>query len=818
MRRESSMGSSKMIQAWARAALAAALAFGLMLAPTALADPATATIDSVRTAIAALEVDPASFTADDKAAVEAVWADYQALSDEDKATLDAESHPSAGQSLGRVLESALWSVKSFDIDDSTTLADGTYSTTSTPAVSSESNKGKSTSSRVRNWWVEKVVVQDGKATAYIYVTSGTAADNKLTSYPSVWVGGETIPRESDSTYPIPVDLNGDTYFAGISSTMPYPIMYELKTEIAEPAAPEEDFIELDVENKADGLTAGNASAAVEESGSVELSVDLEGASVDYMFLGNLAQALAAGDDLSAWIAGEPQEDGTMRFVIPTAYNALLVPFAVINADDVDDSAEKLHAYQFELDLAAATLTLERYDNAFDIAVEVGDGVAPDFNAAPTASVRAIGDPNDSMFKCVVTLPMNDEAYDYIEYTSMIEGELAPAGATLSNGSFLLVFENSAGQKSFSLGEPIQMSVHHVDSDLWLDRTLAIDLAGGVIRIDGTDDSENVAKALIEALPRDPIDIRNDDDGAIAKAAAAYNALPADVQTRLDDEKPPLSTTPYGRILENAQWALDAMSSANASTTLPEGVYTTGIESSYDYGKTHSTRSKAFNVKSVTVKDGLAIATIEHESTTDGIMHINGREYANNPPVSNKDYRTYDVPIDLNSTTHLVWKAQDAGSGTTGVSVELTNAIDESRTSPDSPLPSGSDTSSEEYEAVINELLDIIDQLQGRGSSAAPSVNPNGSTASNSSALAAAAASRTGNTTKATTTGAASPTAQASLGKGSLGSNGLGFTGESMGNDDSAGNAPLAILAGILCAAALGALGFALRFVHREDKN
>ena len=166
----------------------------------------------------------------------------------------------------------------------------------------------------------------------------------------------------------------------------------------------------------------------------------------------------------------------------------------------------------------------------------------------------------------------------------------------------------------------------------------------------------------------------------------------------------------------------------------------------------------------------------------------------------------------------IWKAQDAGSGTTGTSVELTNSIDESRTSPDSPLPSGDDTRSEEYEAVINELLDIIDQLQGQGASAAPSVNPNASTASNSSALAAAAASRTGNTTKATTTGAASPTAQASLGKGSLGSNGLGFTGESMGNDDSTGNAPLAILAGILCAAALGALGFALRFVHREDKN
>lgn len=794
-----------------------ALCLGMASVPAA-AHAADATIDGVRAAIQALPVDPTTLAKEDSEAIEAIWSDFESLSAEDQAVLDAESHPNTDQSLGRVLESALWAIRSFDIDDGTTLANGTYTTSSNPAVSSESNKGKSTSARTRNWWVDRVVVADGHAIAYIYVTSGAATDSKLTSYPSIWAGGETIDRESDNTYPLPVDLNGKTYFGGISSSMPYPIMYELTTEIAEPALPDEDFIELEVANEADGLSASDASAAVGEGGSVDLTVDLQGASADYLFLGTLGQALAAGDDISAWIAGIAQEDGTTRFVIPTAYNATLLPFAVVGADDIDNIAEKLHAYQFELDLTAATLTLERYDNASDVPVEVSDAVAPEFNAASTASVRVIGDPNDNMFKCVVTLPMSDGAYDYIEYTSMIEGELAPAGASLSDGSFLLVFENSAGKKSFTLGEPIELSVHHVDSDLWLDRTMTIDLAGNVILIDGEDDSEDIAKALIEALPLDPIDIRNDDDGAIAKAAAAYDALPADVQARLDEEKPPLSTTPYGRILENAQWALDAMTSADASTTLPEGVYTTGIESSYGYGKSQSTRSKAFKVKSVTVKDGVAIATIEHESTTDGIMHINGREYANNPPASNKDYRTYDVPIDLNATTHLVWKAQDAGSGTTGISVELTNSIDESRTSPDSPLPSGDDTSSEEYEKVINELLDIIDQLQGQGSSAAPAVNPNASTASNSSALAAAAASRTGNTSKASTTGAASPTAQASLGKGSLGSNGLGFTGEYGGADDSAGNAPLAILAGILCAAALGALGFALRFVHREDKN
>ncbi|MDO5118011.1 MAG: hypothetical protein Q4D34_05945, partial [Eggerthellaceae bacterium] len=757
---------------------------------------------------------------DDKDAIEAIWTDFQSLSSEDQATLDAESHPNTDQSLGRVLETALWAVRSFDIDDSTTLADGTYTTTSNPAVSSESNKGKSTSSRVRNWWVDRVDVADGHAIAHIYVTSGDAAAKKLTSYPSVWVGGETIPREADDTYPIPIDLNGLTYFGGISSSMPYPIMYELKTTIDEPEIPDAGVIDLEVTNSAEGLSADQASVEVASDNSAELTVDLEGESAGYLYAGTLGQAIAASADLTEWIAGEAQENGTMRFIVPIAVNATAIPFAVVGSDDVDDIAENLHPYMFELDLSAATLALERYDNTFDVNVEVADGIAPELSCAQTASVRAIGDPNDSMFKCVVTLGMNDGAYDYIEYESMIEGEIAPAGASISDGSFLLVFENSAGKKSFSLGEPIAISIHHVDSDLWLDRTLTLDLAQGVIRIDGTDDSEDVVKALIEALPSDPIAIRDDSDGAVAKATAAFEALPSDVQARLNDvEKPPLNTITYGRVLENSQWAVDAMTHADSSTSLPEGVYTTGITSSYDYGKSQSSRSKAFNVKSITVKDGVAIATIEHESTTDGIMHINGREYANNPPVNNKDYRTYDVPIDLNSTMHLVWKAQDAGSGTTGISVELTNAIDESRTSPDSPLPSGDDgTSSEEYEQVINELLDIIDKLQSSGVSGT-TVNPNASTASNSSALAAAAAARTGNTSKASTTGAASsPTAQASLGKNSLGTDSLGNLTYSSTSNEDAGNAPLAILAGILCAAALGALGFALRFVHREDKN
>lgn len=205
---------------------------------------AETTIDSVRAAILALSADPTEFSAADKNSVEAINADFQSLSAEDQATLNAEcTHSGTGQSLGRVLESALWAVWSYETDTSTTLANGEY-TAASEAVSSVSNKGKSDSGRTRNWWVEKVVVENGQATAYIYVTSGAATANKLTSYPSIWFGGNTVDRDANNYYAIPVDINGTTYFGGISSSMATPIMYALDTTIDE-SVPTADYTAVD---------------------------------------------------------------------------------------------------------------------------------------------------------------------------------------------------------------------------------------------------------------------------------------------------------------------------------------------------------------------------------------------------------------------------------------------------------------------------------------------------------------------------------------------------------------------------------------------
>ena len=234
--------------------LSVAMVFSMMIVPTyadELMDAAdagsyveevrsAATVEDVLAAIGELSNDPRDYTAADKEKVEAIQADYEALSADDQAIIDStKNHPSGdSQSYGRVLEAAVWAVRSFDTDVTTTLANGTYTTATDPAVSSQSDKGKSDSSRVRNWWVESVTVEDGQATAYIYVTDGESTGSKLTSYPSVWIGGQTIARDENNNYAIPVDLNGTTYFGGISSSMPRPIMYALSTTITEPGATE----------------------------------------------------------------------------------------------------------------------------------------------------------------------------------------------------------------------------------------------------------------------------------------------------------------------------------------------------------------------------------------------------------------------------------------------------------------------------------------------------------------------------------------------------------------------------------------------------
>lgn len=220
--------------------------------------------DQVRKAIQELSIDSTSYTATDRARVEAIKADFDSLSSEDQAAIDAEtSHSETSQPLGRVLESALWSVWSYDaVDDSTALADGTYDAASTPALSSVYSKGKSTSSRQKAWSVKSVTVENGHATATITVESDT--------YSGIWMGGKTYPKTNTSGNcefaGVPIDLNSTFYFAGISTSMSVPIAFSLTTTIDESAdAPVEEDADYTAVDKAIASVPQDLSVYTDES-------------------------------------------------------------------------------------------------------------------------------------------------------------------------------------------------------------------------------------------------------------------------------------------------------------------------------------------------------------------------------------------------------------------------------------------------------------------------------------------------------------------------------------------------------------------------
>ena len=191
-----------------------------------------------------------------------------------------------------------------------------------------------------------------------------------------------------------------------------------------------------------------------------------------------------------------------------------------------------------------------------------------------------------------------------------------------------------------------------------------------------------AKSLINALPDAPkitVAAAGTYDAQIAEAAAAYDALPEADQKALDSETCLTSNQPYGRVLECAQWALNAMRSVDASTTLGAGTYsastTPALSSEYSKGKSTSARQRPWSIKDVTVVDGKAYGTVTVESDTYTYIYMAGQKFENT--AGKNQHSTFEnVPIDLNSTQYLTAYST---SMQTEIVFSITTTIDESAT-------------------------------------------------------------------------------------------------------------------------------------------
>ncbi len=529
--------------------LALALAFVIAVSGIVPVLAAGKTVDEVASQIEALPADAREYTAADRQRVETVWHAYEALSEADQAALDSRTtHPETSQPLGRVLESALWTVWSFDIpDNSTTLPDGVYDASSEPALNSEYSKGKSTSSRQKPWSVKEVEVRDGKAYATITVESDT--------YSGIMLHGTVYARTNTSGNcefaDVPVDLNSTFYFNGVSTTMPIPIAFSLTTFIDEPEnEPEEDadytavdaalakipadlsiYTEESVRRLTEAknavvrglkkseqarvdamartieeavaalvkkpvrtdLTVTNTGTAVkadsayllQDNGRTSLVVTLSGSDIRHLYIGTFAQAAANGDNRDNWIAGEKNEPAKRVFTIPLKGTETYLACVAISRSELQESDSVTDAFHaWQITLDRSEKTLTAGDYDETVKVKIVNNLNS-FPVRKTASVRVTGDPNAPEYTQRIRLTMEDDAYDRATYMTVKDGKLQERTANLSEQStFTIRLTNTPENRCFRDGESVEVRFRVRETGDELVRQLTLDLVSGTLTLEG----------------------------------------------------------------------------------------------------------------------------------------------------------------------------------------------------------------------------------------------------------------------------------------------------------------------------------------------
>ncbi len=529
--------------------LALALAFVIVFSGTMPVLAAGKTVDEVAAQIEALPADAREYTAADRQRVETVWHAYEALSKADQAALDNRtSHPETSQPLGRVLESALWTVWSFDIpDNSTTLPDGIYNAVSQPALNSEYSKGKSTSPRQKPWSVKSVEVRDGKAYATVAVESD--------SYSGIMLHGTVYAPTNTSGNcefaDVPVDLNSTFYFNGVSTVMPVPIAFSLTTFIDEPESePEEDadytavdaalakipadlsiYTEESVRRLTEAknavvrglkkseqarvdamaraieeavaalvkkpvridLTVTNTGTAVkvdsayllQDNGRTSLVVTLSGSDIRHLYIGTFAQAAANGDNRDNWIAGEKNEPAKRVFTIPLKGTETYLACVAISRSELQESDSVTDAFHaWQITLDRSEKTLTAGDYDETVKVKIVNNLNS-FPVRKTASVRVTGDPNAPEYTQRIRLTMEDDAYDRATYMTVKDGKLQERTANLSEQStFTIRLTNTPENRCFRDGESVEVRFRVRETGDELVRQLTLDLVSGTLTLEG----------------------------------------------------------------------------------------------------------------------------------------------------------------------------------------------------------------------------------------------------------------------------------------------------------------------------------------------
>lgn len=488
-------------------ALSVTLAFGMTPAaafaqPTANSEDgiallADSDVDSAKALIAALP-GAAQVTAAEKGTydsqINAAVAAYEALDQAGKTTIDTDMAPSTSQSYGRVLESAEWAMKAIaDCDNSTTLADNTYTETTTPALNSEYSKGKSTSSRERPWSITDVTVANGKATGTVTVASS--------SYTYIYMGGKKIensaPSGSNSTFKnVPIDLNSTQYLSAYSTSMRTEIVFSLTSTIDEPSVtPTTTVSEIateDITNETGMFKV--AAAQIETTGDKSvLRFTLNGASVVELFQGTYEEAVANGDGTKdkgndTWIHGTTDvmlPAGKVEFVMPIEqgeHDYVITSISSTHYNNYLNGTEEIGKCMYPRHIKVSTDDLTLVSGDYSATRDLAVTVTGDAPAITSASLLTVGGPASNNYKEELTIATAAQA----AYVGTAEEAAAATSGVVEaqNGSITIgLTGNNYGGSGAGFTGVVALALKGADGT-WVDTTATIDKAAKTITIAG----------------------------------------------------------------------------------------------------------------------------------------------------------------------------------------------------------------------------------------------------------------------------------------------------------------------------------------------
>ena len=256
---------------------------------------------------------------------------------------------------------------------------------------------------------------------------------------------------------------------------------------------------LAVENTT-GMFKAAAAFLKDYNGEASLVVSLTGKSYHYLYKGTYEAASANGNNRDNWIAYTLNADDQYTFEIPLEKDETFIPVVSISStyltkfENGEEPLERsFYPRQFVLNTEAMTLTAGDYDETVEVTVSSS---LKTFRVAEKASMRVVGGPNSNNYSCTPTLVMLDDTYDQVSFPAIVDGELAPATAQLSeNKTFTIPLQNAPKMEVFRNAEPVSMNFRIKETGKWISRQVTIDKLAKTIRISG------------EEIPEAPVPVR-----------------------------------------------------------------------------------------------------------------------------------------------------------------------------------------------------------------------------------------------------------------------------------------------------------------------